>query len=46
MGKAILDPKEIPVAMNKDKIVNEPVTIGDKEYNITCVSIDVYKRQV
>ena len=39
MGKAILDPKEIPVAMNKDKIVNEPVTIGDKEYNITCVSM-------
>ncbi len=39
MGKAILDPKEIPVAINKDKVVNEPVKIGDKEYNITCVSM-------
>ena len=39
MGKAILDPKEIPVAIDKDKVVNEAVKIGDKEYNITCVSM-------
>ena len=39
MGKAILDPKQIPVKTDKDKIVNEAVTIGGKEYNITCVSM-------
>lgn len=39
MGKAILDPKEIPAKMNKDKIVNEPYTIDGEEYNITCVSM-------
>ena len=39
MGKAELDPKNIPVAMDMDKIVNEPVTIDGKDYNITCVSM-------
>lgn len=39
MGKAVLDPKEIPVKMDKDKIVNEPYVIDGKEYNITCVSM-------
>lgn len=39
MGKAILDPEEIPAKMDKDKIVNEPYTIDGEEYNITCVSM-------
>lgn len=39
MGKAELDPEKIPVAMDKDKIINEPVTIDGKQYNITCVSM-------
>lgn len=39
MGKAELNPANIPVAINKDKVVNEPVTIDGKEYNITCVSM-------
>ena len=39
MGKAELDPKYIPVAMDKDKIIDEPVQIDGKEYNITCVSM-------
>ncbi|MGN1050730.1 MAG: diaminopimelate epimerase, partial [Acutalibacteraceae bacterium] len=39
MGKAVLNPKEIPVAMDKEKIVNEPYVIGEKEYKITCVSM-------
>jgi len=30
---------EIPVAINKPKVINEPVTIGGVEYNITCVSM-------
>ena len=33
MGKAILDPKEIPVKSDKETIINEPVTIeGAKSY--------------
>ena len=40
MGKAELNPVNIPVAIeNKNKIVNEPVVIDGKEYNITCVSM-------
>ena len=39
MGKAELDPKLIPVAMDKDKIINEPVNNGGQEYKITCVSM-------
>lgn len=39
MGKAELDPKNIPVAMDKTKIINEQVFIDGKEYRITCVSM-------
>ncbi len=39
MGKAVLNPKDIPVALDGDKVVNREVTIGGKEYNITCVSM-------
>ncbi|MEE1218564.1 MAG: carbamoyl-phosphate synthase large subunit [Ruminococcus sp.] len=39
MGKAVFNSEDIPVAIKKDKVVNEPVMIGDKEYNITCVSV-------
>ena len=39
MGKAILDPKLIPVDLPGDKIVNKRVTIGMQDYRITCVSM-------
>lgn len=39
MGEAILNSKEIPVIFNKDKVINEEVTIGDNKYNITCMSM-------
>lgn len=39
MGKAELDPKNIPVAMDKPKIINEQAFIEGKEYRITCVSM-------
>ena len=40
MGKAELNPKDIPVAIEgKEKIVNEKVTVDNREYNITCVSM-------
>lgn len=39
MGKAILIPKEIPVLSNLDYFINQPVTINDKTYGVTCVSM-------
>lgn len=39
MGKAIFDPKKIPVLLEGEPVVNRPVMIGDKEYRITCVSM-------
>ena len=39
MGKAILTPKEIPVAIEKEIVVNEKVKIADNNYEITCVSM-------
>lgn len=39
MGKAILNPADIPVKLDGDKVVDRAVTIGGKEYNITCVSM-------
>ena len=39
MGQAELDPKLIPVALDLQRVVNEPVKIGQKDYHITCVSM-------
>ncbi|MDR2091056.1 MAG: carbamoyl-phosphate synthase large subunit [Clostridiales bacterium] len=39
MGRAILNAKEIPVVSEKETVVNERVSIGGAEYNITCVSM-------
>jgi diaminopimelate epimerase len=39
MGEPILDPKMIPVDSKKDKIVAEPLIVGDETYSITCVSM-------
>lgn len=39
MGAPILVPVQIPVKLDGDNVVNRPVVIGDKEYNITCVSM-------
>ena len=39
MGKAILDPKQIPVDLSGDKVVDRRVTIGMQDYRITCVSM-------
>ena len=39
MGKAELKSELIPVVLPKEQIVNYPITIADKEYNITCVSV-------
>lgn len=39
MGRAILTPKEIPVALDGDSVVNRAVEIGGREYRITCVGM-------
>ncbi len=39
MGEVKLEPAAIPVNIAADKVVNEPVTVGGKDYNITCVNI-------
>ncbi|MBQ7014508.1 MAG: carbamoyl-phosphate synthase large subunit [Clostridia bacterium] len=39
MGKAELDPKNIPVKLDGDKIVNRTVNVGGTDYDITCVGI-------
>ena len=38
MGKAILDPKEIPV-ISDDIMINKPVMVNGKEYKLTAVSM-------
>lgn len=39
MGTPILLPKDVTVVSDKDKVVDEPIVIDDKEYRITCVSM-------
>ena len=39
MGKAILNPDEIPVSLEGEKIVDKKVVVGGKEHKITCVSM-------
>ena len=43
MGKAILDPKEIPVAMDKEKVIDEPYTIDGEEYRILYSECEAQK---
>ncbi|MGI6742318.1 MAG: carbamoyl-phosphate synthase large subunit [Eubacteriales bacterium] len=39
MGKVILEPERIPVKLTGDSIVDRAVVIGEKTWNITCVSV-------
>lgn len=39
MGQPELIPAKIPVKSDKDILVNEPVTVGGREYKMTCVSM-------
>ncbi|MGN0375180.1 MAG: diaminopimelate epimerase [Butyrivibrio sp.] len=39
MGAPILKPEEIPVKLPGENVIDRPVVIGDREYNITCVSM-------
>ncbi len=39
MGEPILAPAEIPVIAKGTLVMNEPITVLDKEYQMTCVSM-------
>ena len=39
MGYAELSPEEIPVNLPGNRIVSRPITIGEKAYEMTCVSM-------
>ncbi len=39
MGEPILEPSLIPVVAKGNKVVDEPITVGDKTWNMTCVSM-------
>ena len=39
MGEVHMEPDRIPVNIADEKVINEPVTIGGRDYNITCVNV-------
>ena len=39
MGKAVLMPKQIPVALDGDSVINRKVSVAGGEHDITCVSM-------
>lgn len=39
MGTPILNPEQIPVKLDGESCINHPLTVGEKEYYITCVSM-------
>ena len=39
MGKPVLTAAAIPVVCEKEKAIDEPITVGGKEYRMTCVSM-------
>lgn len=39
MGSPVLEAADIPVASKSEKVINEPVSVGGREYRMTCVSM-------
>lgn len=39
MGEPILEPEKILVISDNDRVINEPITVGGKEWKMTCVSM-------
>lgn len=39
MGSPILESAKVPVVSEKNKVIDEPVMVNNKEYRITCVSM-------
>lgn len=39
MGKAELAPEKIPALFDGESVINRPLSVGGKEYRVTCVSM-------
>lgn len=39
MGEPITKPELIPVISEKEEVIEEPITVAEKEYKMTCVSM-------
>ena len=39
MGEPILEPTQIPVVADGDKVIDAPIEVGGKTWNMTCVSM-------
>ena len=39
MGAPILRPEQIPVNLGEETCIDQPLSVGEKEYGITCVSM-------
>lgn len=39
MGKPILNAKDIPVVCNGEKCINEKITLADRKFHMTCISM-------
>jgi len=39
MGVPVLEAEKIPVLSDKDRVINEKITVDGKEYKMTCVSM-------
>ncbi|MCR4695518.1 MAG: diaminopimelate epimerase [Pseudobutyrivibrio sp.] len=39
MGEPILEPAEIPVVAQGDRVIDEAIEVGDKTWHMTCVSM-------
>lgn len=39
MGEPVLAPERIPVRAQGDRVVDDPVSVGGREWNMTCVSM-------
>lgn len=39
MGEPVLKPADIPVKSSRERFISEPVTILDRTFNVTCVSM-------
>lgn len=39
MGKAVFNPKFIPVNSDKEEFLDEEIVVGDKKYRVNCVSV-------
>ncbi len=39
MGSPVLTPSLIPVISEKDRVINEPITVGDRQFHMTCLSM-------